>query len=786
LFKEARRRRIFRVAALYVVAAWAALQASDLAFASWDIPTIALRYVWIGAVLGFPVALVFAWRYDIIGGRIVRTTVSDSETDLSIGKADYVILAALALVTVIIATGLVAEISKTDVADTTPAVATDINPRSIAVLPFVTMSSGEDDEYFSDGLTEELINSLVQIEDLKVTGRTSSFYYKDKNEDLRKIGSALGVAHLLEGSVRRSGGKLRITAQLTQASDGFHLWSITYDRNADDIFAIQTDIATQVAEALKPSLLEGTADVLSDYGTTNAEARSLFLIAKARIRQVSIGVNWNFKSDQVRSARHLLEEVVSLDENYAEAWLALAQAYLLQANFLQIDPDDANRDELTVKGAADAVDRARNLAPGLARIRFVEAQILHSRRDWQIGDVIGTHDISTVYEQALAAAPNDVEVLEAAAGFYLSIDQLKRSADLYQQALLIDPLSDVRLRRAEILLNDNLAEARKEYIKAGQLYPESDWKIGMTYIEWLFGHLHHALAWSDEHTGEFTGRLFIWTDLGAPEMALQEIAMYPDDGVDGFWNKRAAALISHDYQGYLDWRSSDAFIDKARSYNSPDTDDRQCRPEGFPLFELFLRDWAAAASVIDDYFESCGAERSALFLGTPAGRDEARELSSNGQLGLALRAASWAYIYQQVGRGDEAAPLWEWASDILELKPLAMVDKASGLHVRALIHAGMGQKEAALKIFESHYREGWQIQMMGGSGMFAGFGGDWGWFEDNPMLDSIRNEPRFKAVVAKVKADHARMLAEYRAGIDLDDIINEDLDDSTTGESPVN
>jgi len=190
--------------------------------------------------------------------------------------------------------------------------------------------------------------------------------------------------------------------------------------------------------------------------------------------------------------------------------------------------------------------------------------------------------------------------------------------------------------------------------------------------------------------------------------------------------------------------------------------------------------------VIDDYFESCGAERSALFLGTPAGRDEARELSSNGQLGLALRAASWAYIYQQVGRGDEAAPLWEWASDILELKPLAMVDKASGLHVRALIHAGMGQKEAALKIFESHYREGWQIQMMGGSGMFAGFGGDWGWFEDNPMLDSIRNEPRFKAVVAKVKADHARMLAEYRAGIDLDDIINEDLDDSTTGESPVN
>lgn len=169
--KETRRRRVFRVAALYVVGAWVALQVADLAFPGLDIADSAIRYVWIGSIMGLPVALIFAWRYDIVGGQIVRTPASDIEADLSIGRADYIILAALAVIVTVIASGLVAEISETRVTETAQFPVADIDPKSIAVLPFINMSGNDENAYFSLGITEELLHLLARIPDLVVDAR---------------------------------------------------------------------------------------------------------------------------------------------------------------------------------------------------------------------------------------------------------------------------------------------------------------------------------------------------------------------------------------------------------------------------------------------------------------------------------------------------------------------------------------------------------------------------------------------------------------------------------------
>jgi len=214
LLEEARRRRVFRVTALYIFGAWAALQVSDLAFQGLGVAGTAIRYVWIGAILGLPIALFVGWRYDLVGGRVRRTAVNSADASQSIHRADYVVLGSLVIVVALITTGLSVEILKTRVTESPSLAITDIHPDSIAVLPFVNMSDDPDNEYFSDGISEEILNLLAKIPQLQVTSRSSAFSFKGQNVDVPTIAAKLNVAHVLEGSVRKSGDQVRITAQL--------------------------------------------------------------------------------------------------------------------------------------------------------------------------------------------------------------------------------------------------------------------------------------------------------------------------------------------------------------------------------------------------------------------------------------------------------------------------------------------------------------------------------------------------------------------------------------------
>jgi len=320
--REARRRRVFRVAGLYVVAAWVVLQVADLLFESWGVSASALRHVWIGAVLGFPVALILGWRYDISGGRIIRVAGSDEAADLSIGRTDYIILAALAIVAIAIAYRTVIDVSIAPATNPTPVVSTEVVANSLAVLPFVNMSDDPGNEYFSDGLTETLLHMLAQLPDLKVSARTSAFSFKNKNVDIRTIALALGVAHVLEGSVQKAGNRVRVTAQLIRADDGFHVWSQNYDRDLNDIFAIQDEISGDVAVALGSALLGEDDAGIRNVETENFAAYDIYLRA---LEQQNINTK-----EALLNANQFFNAALEKDPGFVDAKLGLARNYIWQ------------------------------------------------------------------------------------------------------------------------------------------------------------------------------------------------------------------------------------------------------------------------------------------------------------------------------------------------------------------------------------------------------------------------------------------------------------------------
>ena len=289
-FQEARRRRVFRIAAMYIVGAFVALQVADLAFPGLSIPDTAIQYVWIGAILGFPFALFFGWRFDLADGRILRTAAVDGEPGSPIGRGDKLTLTMMTVALVAVSAGLAYEISQTRIEDPgRPRLAMAV-PNSLAILPFANFGGAQENEYLADGITETLLHALAQASGLKVTARTSSFFYKGKDIDVRDIANELGVSKILEGSVQQSGDKIRIVAQLIEADTGFHLWSNTYDQDFGDIFAIQDSIASDVAIAILATMTAapGLSDTqLTGVSTTNLEAYQKYLLGLEQARIAS-------------------------------------------------------------------------------------------------------------------------------------------------------------------------------------------------------------------------------------------------------------------------------------------------------------------------------------------------------------------------------------------------------------------------------------------------------------------------------------------------------------------
>ncbi|MGI9222506.1 MAG: hypothetical protein ACR2QS_15880 [Woeseiaceae bacterium] len=319
LVAELKRRNVIRVAIAYAVIAWVIAQIAELAFDSFDAPGWVLKSVLVILALGFPLALFFAWAFEVTPEGVKKQAdvdISNSITQNTGRKLDYIIIGVL-----VVAVGmlLIDKFMLQPSEGTTPVAtvadaSTDI---SVAVLPFVAMSSGPDDGYFADGLTEEILNSLAQLPQLLVTARTSAFSFKGQDIPIPEIASTLGVAHVVEGSVRRSGDQLRITAQLIRAHDGFHLWSETYDRSSADSFGVQGEIAEKIASALGVVLDENQQARMQRAGMRDPEAFIAF-----------------------QKGRELFVRAHELPD--AEEIEVLAQANVYFARAIELEPESAN------------------------------------------------------------------------------------------------------------------------------------------------------------------------------------------------------------------------------------------------------------------------------------------------------------------------------------------------------------------------------------------------------------------------------------------------------------
>jgi adenylate cyclase len=327
LFNELKRRNVIRVGAAYLIVGWLLLQVSETLAPALHLPEWIQSGVAFLLILGFPIALIFAWAFELTPEGLKKekdVDRSQSITHHTSRKLDFIIIGLMGLALVYFAWDkfFAAPAVEATQATATPEVGKE-SDNSIAVLPFVNMSDDPGNEYFSDGLSEELLNALVRIRGLKVTGRTSSFAFKGQNTDLREIGRILNVANVLEGSVRKDENRVRITAQLITTDDGYHLWSETFDRELNDIFAIQAEIAEQVTRALKVALLGSSGEQLTEVIGSEHDAEAY----EAYLRGMYIFQHNIDSAEGLTLAREHFARALEIDPNYLDAYLGMFKTW---------------------------------------------------------------------------------------------------------------------------------------------------------------------------------------------------------------------------------------------------------------------------------------------------------------------------------------------------------------------------------------------------------------------------------------------------------------------------
>ncbi|MGD8512013.1 MAG: tetratricopeptide repeat protein [Gammaproteobacteria bacterium] len=705
---ELRRRRVFRTAGIYVVGAWLLLQVADVLFPGWDLPDAAINVLFFAAVIGFPVALVFGWFYDVTTHGIVRTPSADEEggdAPLPLQRRDYLILASLGIVAAVIAFDATREIVETPRVDESaagPAERPDLAaklPNSIAVLPFANISNDPDNEVFCDGVSEEILNKLGAFSDLNVIGRTSSFAFKGSDYRIPKISALLGAEYLLQGSVRKQGDRLRISAQLVD-STGAQRWSNTFDRNLEDIFAIQVEIADVVASTVVPQI---TAPQPSYQ--PKLDAYQHFLVGRELLRK---------RKDIRGEARRQLQKAIELDPAYAEAYAELAATYAIGI----VTPEDAEKAEA-------AIQTALTLQPGMPRALAAQGLLLQ-----ELGDPAASE---TVLREVLEKDPNMVDALNWI-GNALAM-QCKPEEDMtrLERAARLDPLNgaiavniagrfsrrgDYERAEHELLrLLEMPDPGLYPYIELRELYSDTGRLVDLNLIE-----KRRALEAGHHHSGLV---------LDYSLLGLWEQAMY--------WARRSEADSSHfwapfitSYAYYLQGRFEDnlAEIDRVLAADGK-------TPAEMPgSFRLVYGDTQALAG------DHAGAIRTLETVIDTAGPVCYQQLAS-WQTG-ALHALVWAYM-------EEGAPekgrslLQSFDRELQDLRRRGLLHRSEDLFFFAQNSLLLGQQDLALERLEQAIAAGWRNYYV---------------HLADPRWAALRDDPRHQALMARVKADLDRQRVE--------------------------
>ena len=599
LYQELKRRNVFRVGVFYAVSAWLILQVADVMFGVLRLPDWTLTFVAALLALGFPLAVTFSWIYELTPEGIKKESEierSESVTPQTGKRLDRLIIVGLVAVIAVLLVerfwsgGLDRDGGQQAVETPSAGFEGDRTPSrsvpggrtaddeasegatnrsdpgaspdnlSIAVLPFANLSSDEENEYFADGLTEELLNALAQIGSLKVAGRTSSFYFKGRNEDLKAIGDQLGVANVLEGSVRKAGNRVRITAQLIKVDDGFHLWSDTFDRDLADIFAVQEEISTAIADALKVELGLRTAE--AERPTDDLDAYELYLEAKARVSN----------RDGMEHAFELLKRAVELDPEFAEAWATLGQAYALGPYYGLVTFEES---ALLVE---EATSRALALEPNLASALTARADMLRDSFEWE--------EAERLYLEALSQRPDDVEANSQYAQFLGRAGYIRDSLPYSRKARELDPLAAVHntVYAANLVLLGEHEAAARALTKALEVKPDFDFAMLVRYRQLIsLGRLEEAEPFMVDHLRvqgasdaviEAARQALASTVAGEAIQAIEQIkatiALAEQEAVSGRWNYADTltdlAALNGNWQLVMELKNRFSFIDWASQF----------------------------------------------------------------------------------------------------------------------------------------------------------------------------------------------------------------------------
>jgi len=405
-FEELKRRNVFRVAIGYVITAWLLLQVVDLVLENINTPDWVMQVFMLALAIGFPLAVFFAWAFEMTPDGVKRESEIDrsqSITPQTGQKLNRTIILVLVLAVAFLLYKQLGNQSQAPVVITESELASETSsthqgiaetgPVTIAVLPFVNMSSDPEQEYFSDGITEEILNRLAKVSELQVAARTSVFTFKGQNQDIRQIGEMLGVGNILEGSVRRDGEQVRITAQLIRATDGFHLWSETYDRKLENIFAIQDDIASKIAVALQISLGITESQAAARIKPVDPQVYDLYLRARALHRN---------RGEGLIEALELFQQALDIDPEFAPAWAGLAHSY----DVIEFYVSDGVLEEIGDfrTKSTSAAQQALELDPELATALHAMGNNLWVQGEWARAQ--------EYYERALQLDPDSADIME--------------------------------------------------------------------------------------------------------------------------------------------------------------------------------------------------------------------------------------------------------------------------------------------------------------------------------------------------------------------------------------
>ncbi|MDH3748086.1 MAG: hypothetical protein OER97_07735 [Gammaproteobacteria bacterium] len=702
LVSELRRRNVFRMAVLYLVAAWLIMQVAEVLMTVVGLPAWAGGAIFAVLVVGFPIALIFSWFYEITPEGISLETDVDSAksiTHVTGRRLDFIVISLLCAAVILFA------YDKWWISEPPE--------KSIAVLPFVNMSGDLAQEYFSDGMSEELLHRLAQVSELHVAARTSSFHFKNKNIAVADVAAQLGVRSVLEGSVRQAGNTIRVTAQLINARDGFHIWSKTYEREFDDIFVIQDEIATQVVDALKVTLLGDELARLNRHPTANLAAYDAYLLGRQKMARRT--------STALQEAVGHFSEAIRLDSQYGLAYVGLADTYSLLGRYGALD----GRDVLAKAGPA--VERALELDDQLGEAYASLGTVRLGQQDFPGAE--------QAYKRALELNPNYAPAYH---GYGLLMRwgyaRKEEALELHQMALELDPLSTpINMvvvedyhetgRFEDALVGcQRIIEIDPDYPRAYTIMADLYWEV--------FAQLDEGVRWLHKA---------VELDPGNPDHARWLGMVYLDlgDPVAGeFWMREAMRLAPT--QSDSKW----AAVHLARYTGSPE----EIIAAAKALLAVSPNDWLAL-SVLRDADYQAGRSDAALRRYRAAKPDlvdgEDPEVNAT-NWGWAIEVAN---ILDEVGERERAENLLNKALLAIGSRPRLGY---SGFGISDVeIYALLGDKEKALNTFATAVEEGWRSSW-------------WINTETNDNLASLHDDPRYQAIVADIQSQMAKQLARVR------------------------